>query len=626
MCGIAGSLDLSSKHLHAPLVSAMLDRMRYRGPDHLGLFSSEEIAIGNVRLAIQGIDKSGNQPIFNEDESIVTVFNGEIYNHHELRESLLRRGHKFRSQTDTELLVHLYEDYGKDAANQLNGMFSFAIYDRTKKRLLLSRDRIGQKPLFIYRKGERLFFSSEIKALLIAIDSPQIQRDSLYEYLQLGYVLEPNTILENVRALQPGSVEIFEPNSHSVYDFWQPATSSQSIEKPQEWLEEAKPIFNSAIKRHLISDVPITLLLSGGIDSSLILALTSQHSMVSEVYTGSFLDDETHDEFQFANSLSQVFGKRCNRINLSTRQLSETLPEYLRCLPQPSGDYSGLASFLLCREVAKRYRVALGGDGGDELFGGYPTYKLPDIQRRFWFLPRFTLSTGWYLSNLFSNKDTYLSLPFKLQQIRQAWGQSDATAHYKIKSFLPSEAESLINHEFRTTNERGLKTFNDLFNNSRSTAIADRLAYIDLRTFLLSGTIPKIERMSMQSSLEVRLPLLDNEIIDLSHRTPWHLRYRNNIQKYVLKELLSDICKANKIEQKLQTNPRKQGFSPPLRKMLKTHLITWRNETLREGCHLFSEDLLDLINQLQSQGWDTHRLEWNICTLCSWIKENKIVG
>jgi|694.fasta_scaffold03522_6 asparagine synthase (glutamine-hydrolysing) len=624
MCGIAGILRSYDPNHRDSVVSEMLCLMRYRGPDASGMYSNPMVTLGNVRLAIQGIDPTGNQPIYNEDRSIVTVFNGEIYNHQELRIELLKRGHKFSSNTDTELLVHLYEDFAESFVEKLNGMFAFAIFDNNKQLLLLARDRIGQKPLFVYESNDVLAFCSELKALLPAVEDPKVNEESVSEYLSLGYILEPQTILKNVRVLMPGTVEIFRKSGIEKKQYWSPVCSPKPFEDVDHWLEAAKPMFYAATKRHLLSDVPVSLFLSGGVDSSLILALTANESTIKEVFTGSFLDEDDHDEFVYASALSRAFGKKCNRVDLSKKHLENALPLYLKSLPQPSGDYSGLASFVLCREISQSYRVVLGGDGGDELFGGYPTYKLPHIQKKYWFIPKQAISIGAFFARSFFSKDTYLSIPFQLQQLQQSWGKDNAEAHYFLKSFFPSIAQHLLIEPLRICPDRSIQEFKRIYSQSNFQNPSDRLATVDMLTFLLSGTIPKIERMSMQSSVEVRLPFLDNDILDLSASTPWSLRYKDGKQKHVLRKLFHLLCQERDMELPRAINPRKQGFSPPLRKLLSTNLKSWRNETLFEGCNLFSTNLLDEMNRIQRLGFDTHRLEWNICTLCSWIRDNQI--
>lgn len=624
MCGIAGIFSSNSPVHRETVVSEMLCLMKYRGPDATGIYTDGDISIGNVRLAIQGADPTGNQPIYNEDKSVVTVFNGEIYNHKELRDCLIKRGHKFSSDTDTELLVHLYEDYGEDFLGHLNGMFAFAIFDTNRKLLLLARDRIGQKPLFVHESGGTLAFCSELKALLPAVERPKINVESISEYLNLGYILEPHTIFENVRAVMPGTIEIFSEHGARKKQFWSPNNDQIPLTNIENWLDEAKTVFRNATKRHLISDVPVSLFLSGGVDSSLILALTANESTITEVYTGSFIDNLDHDEFEYAKSLANAFGKKCNRVNLSKKQLQEALPSYLKSMPQPSGDYSGLASYVLCKEVGQNYRVVLGGDGGDELFGGYPTYKLPQIQSKYWFIPRLAIQLGARLSRGFFDQDAYLSIPFQLQQLQQSWGKRNADAHFLLKSFFPIEFHHILADRFRVNFSRSLNEFRLIYDQCTLNHPSDRLATVDLLTFLLSGTIPKIERMSMQSSIEVRLPFLDNDVLSLSARTHWNLRFQEGKQKFVLRRLFDSLCQENGLQRVNRTNPRKQGFSPPLRNLLATNFKAWRNNTLREGCDLFSRNLLDEMDRIKKLGADTHRLEWNICTLCSWVRENHI--
>lgn len=438
MCGIAGSFwnpAPGGRNAALNTVSGMLEKIAYRGPDHQGVFTCNAGAMGNVRLAIQGLDPRGNQPVYNEDRTIAVVFNGEIYNYPELRQSVLNAGHSLTSDTDTEVLVHLYEEFGSQFPARLNGMFAFAIFDSRDQTLLLGRDPIGQKPFFVHQSNIGLSFCSELAPLVQATGRSCVDPAAVQEFLSLGYVLEPRTICRDIRTLLPGTVERhLGDGTHTITRFWSNRAAGPEISSMEAWLDESEPMFRRAVRRHVLADVPVTLFLSGGVDSSLMLALAAEETGIREAFCGSFLDAADHDEFRFAESLAAACGLKCRRIDLSQRMLVDALPEFLARLSQPIGDYSALAVYPLAREVSKSYRVVLGGDGGDELFGGYPTYRLPGLQRRFGALPRGFVKLGHRVATWFGRRDSYMGLAFQLQQIAQAWGcpTSECTTRSRI--------------------------------------------------------------------------------------------------------------------------------------------------------------------------------------------------
>lgn len=619
MCGIAGQFFARDGEKSQALVCSMLSSMSYRGPDHQGSFVHRCGSMGNVRLAIQGVDPRGNQPMFNEDQTIAVVFNGEIYNFPELRALVISLGHKLESDTDTEVLVHLYEHYGTDFALKLNGMFAFAIFDTRSETLLLGRDPIGQKPLFVRQQGDGLSFSSELGPMIRALGTEGPDFAAVCEFLSLGYVLEPRTICSDVRTLLPGSVERHFPDGRcEVLQYWQADVAENVIGDMDSWLDEAEPIFRRSLKRHVLADVPVTLFLSGGVDSSLILSLAADETGIRETFCGSFVDASDHDEFEYAESLSKACGLQCRRIDLSDRILADCLPEFLSRLSQPLGDYSALAVFPLAREVSRSYRVVLGGDGGDELFGGYPTYRLPGLQRRFRFLPRKALQACHRSAALFARRSVYMGLAFQLQQVSQAWGLPDDEAHFEIKNFLPRAARRLLSKEFDPRCSTGVDRFRQVFARQSSCDTSVRLANVDIETFMLSGTIPKVERMTMLNSLEARLPFLDNEIVSLSQQTPSSLRMQYGVLKAPLRALQERIWyRAGRGRLPLR-NPRKQGFSPPLRRLLDGPLREWRDDTLATGRKHFVVDPHGVLRGLKKAGIDTHRLEWCLCILIDW--------
>ena len=626
MCGIAGFYNYkTSISADEQSLNNVLESMRYRGPDHLGIFKDNDVAIGNVRLSILGLTEEGNQPVFNEDRSVVVVYNGEIYNYPELKSFLEKKGHSFYTSTDTEILVHLFEEYGTDMAKDLNGMFAFALFDIKKRIMLLGRDRTAQKPLYINRNKNGIFFSSELKAMLPYLASCSLNPSAIRTFLSIGYALEPETILNEIETVEPGSIISFSDKGEHVKKFWHAEIEqSEVFDSLEEWKEQADIIFKKAVRRHLLSDVPVTLLLSGGIDSSLISLYLREENQIKKAFTGSFVDRKDHDEYDYAFRLGSYCGFEVERIYLSNKYLSDNLEDLLSVASIPQGDYSGLATYCMAKAISKEYRVVLGGDGGDELFGGYPTYTFPYLSHRYPFVPKSVIKAGHRLSSLLHDKRRYLSMPFKLQQLSQAWGQNAAKAHFQLKNFLPEQLECEILEELFVRTDSNVNTgesvFESFYNNDLFSDTVHKLCWIDFNTFLRSQTIPKVDRNTMLFSLEARIPYLDNEVLNLSIHTDSSLMVRKTDTKKCLKALLKD-----KVSGRIDMNPIKQGFSPPLVEMFENDLRPWKEHWMDFKTPFLKKDVVEKLSKWRQRGWDLHRLEWNICVLNDWCYRNNLL-
>lgn len=627
MCGIAGILHpaTSTEELSAQ-TRRVLESMRYRGPDALGVFAENRLAMGNVRLAIQGIDPTGNQPIYNEDGSVVVVFNGEIYNFPELRKSLEATGHRFATATDTELLVHLYEEKGERLADELNGMFAFALYDRKRHELVLGRDKTAQKPLFMHQGERGVCFASELLALTPWLPARRLRPSATRDFLSLGYYLEPEGLLEGVESLPPGTVVRLAESGAELSRHQIPLPELGEFSLPgnfDAWLEEADAVLARAVRRSTLSDVPVTVFLSGGVDSTLTACYLREVGTVRVVHTGSFADEKDFDEFSHSRALADELGLEVERVDLSKRVLAEAIEDFCADSSQPQGDYSGLPSYVLARETARRFKVVLGGDGGDELFSGYPTYTLPALQRRFGFIPRQAIEAGAWLCRQAGPPKGYLPLRFRLQLVGQAWGLSTPSAHYAVKDFLPpSLVDEVVARDTAAVWREpppGMVEFARRFGPTDGRDEMRRLGRLDFSTFLGSCTIPKMERNCMRWSLENRLPLLDDEVLALAARTPAEWQRRGRVGKWCLRRLLE-----KKLGHPPSLNPRKQGFGPPLAHMLREELKPWAEELLHRPHPLFPQDLAARIERLSAAGWDLHRLVWNICILKDWTLRHRV--
>ena len=374
MCGIAGFIDSEcSRNSAELLIDGMCKVIRHRGPDDQGVWVGEGVALGMRRLSIIDL-AGGNQPIFNEDKSILVVFNGEIYNYQQLQKDLQERGHHFQTNSDTEAIVHAYEEYGDECVNHLRGMFTFALWDRKRKRLLAARDRFGKKPFNYYWNGKKLIFGSEIKSILEADIPREIDHFALDDYLVYRYVPSPNTLFKNVKKLSPGHILIYENGQIETKRYWELPFTPTCMDDEETAIERTLALLKDAVQVRLMSEVPLGAFLSGGIDSSIVVGLMS--SMMSQpVKTFSIgFEEDDYSELPYARQVAKHFGTDHQEFFVRP-DLVSVLPELVWAYDEPFGDASMLPTYYVSKLAREHVTVVLTGDGGDEIFGGYTHYK-----------------------------------------------------------------------------------------------------------------------------------------------------------------------------------------------------------------------------------------------------------
>lgn len=559
MCGIAGIVGAEPNYLaDAAEVHRMCQTIVHRGPDDEGIYADGPAALGMRRLSI--IDLStGRQPIHNEDCSLWTVFNGEIYNFLELRRGLEARGHRFYTNTDTEVIVHLYEEYGADCVKKLRGMFAIALWDRRARRLFLARDRFGKKPLYYALNKGRLLFGSEIKALLAS--APELAETSprgMLSFFYFGYIPDPLTSFLRVRKLPPGHWLEFRDGQVRVAKYWDlPAHGTYEPRSEEECLEELQERLTEAVRLRLISDVPLGALLSGGVDSSLVVALMARISS-RPVRTFSIgFSSADFDETSHARAVARRFGTVHQELVVEP-QIEETVHLLTRSLEEPFGDSSMVPTYHVCRLARQFVTVALAGDGGDELFAGYGRYQ-SHLQRMSLrpFPPRAgefyrkhvhpRIPTGWRGRRFLYN----LSLPLRERYLDEI-------------SILPADDRdsSLFTKDFLSWAGRQFPPY-DLFRSYLAEAPASdplsEIQYLDAKTYLPGDILTKVDRMSMATSLEVRAPFLDHVFAEWAAQLSPQWKLRGGEPKYILKRLGERLGVPHQVLYR-----RKQGFSMPL--------------------------------------------------------------
>jgi asparagine synthase (glutamine-hydrolysing) len=584
MCGIAGIVSAQSgDRIDAETIHRMCQSIVHRGPDDEGLFVKDGTGLGMRRLSIIDV-AGGHQPVFNEDKSIWIVFNGEIYNFPELRPELESRGHRFSTHSDTEVIVHLYEEMGAECVQRLRGMFAFALYDQREKRLLLARDRFGKKPLHYALDGGRLYFGSEIKAILaVAPELAKVNQEALLQYMYFGYIPDPLTAFTPIQKLPPGHLLEFEKGQIRIRKYWDlPRYSTHQPRSEEECLEELEWRLAEAVRMRLISEVPLGALLSGGTDSSTVVALMARASSSPvKTFTIGFKHDD-FNESHYARIVAQRFGTDHHELILEPNVV-ETVETLTRSLEEPFGDSSMLPTYYVSCMARQHVTVALAGDGGDEVFAGYDRYGIHARRRIFEHVP--DAVWRWYREYL------YPRLPEAMHGRKFAYNVSLPWRERYVDgvSFLPAfEREMpLLSDEFRAQVSGIENPQNILFRYFEQAPADDpvsQMLYVDTKTYMTADILTKVDRMSMAASLEVRAPILDHVFVEWATGLPPEWKLRGRKQKYILTKLAERVGVPKEALYR-----RKQGFALPLvhwiRNELKDLLMTVLLEprTLQRG-------------------------------------------
>jgi asparagine synthase (glutamine-hydrolysing) len=569
MCGIAGFAGPGD----ARTIEGMLTLLRHRGPDAVGFYCDPDLRVhlGHARLSVLDL-ATGKQPMGNEDGTIQIVFNGEIYNHRDLRGLLTGKGHVFRSHhSDTETLVHGYEEWGIEGLlERIEGMFAFAILDRKNARLVLARDRLGEKPLFYCCRDGFLGFASEIRPLLA---HPQVPRDidplGLQKLWAHTFIPAPSTHLKHVRKLRPGHFAVFRIGDGllDLRSYWRYAIDPEDFrraESEEDLAEELRELFFASVRNRLEADVPMGIFLSGGIDSSAVLAAAVGAHTDLSAFSMAF-DEPSFDESDFFNLAAGHFRADHHVGHCGLRDSLNELDELLKRLDEPIGDGSILPTFLLCRFAREKVTVALGGDGSDELFAGYDPFKALTparlIQR---FLPRSAARLIEMATRKLAPSERNMSLGFKLNRFSRALSHNAA---YWNPVWLGAVSPSEIADIFHTPAEpeeiyaEALESWKT----SRATSLVDRSSEFFVHFYLPDNILTKVDRASMLSSLEVRSPFLDGKLVDFARRLPGHFRFSRQSGKCLLKKAL-----ARDLPERI-LHRRKKGFGIPLAAWLKHH-------------------------------------------------------
>ncbi len=571
MCGIAGLVFGDPRHpVDRRLLARMTRVIRHRGPDADGFHVGPGVGLGHRRLSI--IDLStGDQPIYNETRTIAIVFNGEIYNFAELARELEAAGHVFTTRSDTETIVHAYEQFGLDFVTHLRGMFAFALWDDTNRRLVLARDRVGKKPLYYYADGERILFASEIKGLLQdASIKRRVSTEALDNYFAFGCIPSPGTVFQDIHQIPPAHILVWEQSGVRLQEYWDVVFDPTGPERPEEALEEFSALFDEAVRIRMVADVPLGAFLSGGVDSSAVVASMAGQSRRPVVTTSIGFVERTHSELAYARAVARDVGSDHHELLVKPAAVAD-LPRLVWHLDQPFADSSALPTYYVSRAARERVTVALSGDGGDEIFAGYQRrYGIHRLENRLRTLIPGPVRRGVLspLARIYPRFER-IPRPLRLKLVLSNLGRSFERAYFRDMSlFLDEEREALYTPELldQVREHDPFTAFSRHFERVRDADPLSRVLYVDFKTWLANDILVKVDRMSMACSLEVRAPLLDHKIVEFAARLPAALKYRGRVSKYLLKRHL-----ARRLPQAAVDRP-KQGFELPLAEWLRGDL------------------------------------------------------
>jgi asparagine synthase (glutamine-hydrolysing) len=576
MCGISGLIHFDGAPVDRGAVRRMTDALAHRGPDDDGYFVDGPVGLGHRRLSIIDL-AGGKQPITNEDGSVVIVFNGEVYNYRELTQELVGKGHSFRTRSDTEAMVHAYEEYGDDCVHRFRGMFGFAIWDARERRALVARDRLGIKPIY-YHVGEGfLAFASEVKALLERPEVPrEMDEEALSQYLTLRYVPGPRTMFRGIRKLQPGHRLVCERGRVRVERYWDLAFSEGTKRSDAAYLEEFERLLDESVRLRMIAEVPVGVFLSGGIDSSAILAKMAQNTSGHRVqsfavgYSAATPTAAAHNEFAYARMAADALGADHHEYRVTAEQFRDFVPDLVYKLDEPLADSSCIPLYFLSRLAREHITVVLSGEGSDEILGGYGIYQrmtlLDGLYRR---APALAAKWAPRLAAFAPNEISRRYLRLLGQPLEQGYrGVSKGVAGEVLARLRPGAPASSPTLD---------ALFEGYYETVRDASALNRMLYTDTKVWLADDLLLKADKITMANALELRVPFLDHKLVEFAASLPTHLKIKGGTGKVLLRRAMRGVLPAAIIDRP------KKGFPTPTREWFRGPLAGFAREVLLDG-------------------------------------------
>ena len=612
MCAICGIVNLrNSAFVERGAIEKMTSRLVHRGPDDEGYFVERGVGLGFRRLSIIDL-AGGRQPIFNEDESAAIVFNGEIYNYRDLAADLTSEGHIFKTRSDTETILHAYDQYGEDCVDRLRGMFAFAIWDRGLERLLLARDRMGIKPLYYYVNGDFLAFASEIKALLELPEIPrEVDPEAFDLYLSLRYVPGPRTMFKNIYKLQPGHTLVASAAGVRIRKYWDIGYPDQLPNAQQDSLGRFRELLEESVRLRLISEVPLGVFLSGGIDSSAILATMSKVAQAGPIqtfsvgYEASGADTGDSNEFEYARLAANAFSAEHHEYRLTSAEFEESLPRLIWHLDEPLADPACIPLYFISKFAREHVTVVLSGEGADEILGGYRIYpRMLGMET----MPRWL---GPALAHVAPHE--------KLRSYLRMSGQPLESRYRGVcRGFRSETMRKLVGEErLKSSDQRLSEIFGSYFETVNGASPLNRMLYVDSKVWLPDDLLVKADKMTMATSVELRVPFLDHRMVEFAATLPDSDKLGGKTGKTLLRQAMRGVLPAEIIDRP------KKGFPVPLSSWLQGPLRKFTQDHLldaKSACARFMDrtEIARLVTQHSTGVMDRSQELWTLLVFEQW--------
>ena len=607
--------------INKDILRKMSNSIYHRGPDDEGQYINENIGLGFRRLSIIGLT-NGHQPMTNQNNSLCIVFNGEIYNYLEQKKLLIQKGYSFKTDSDTEVILYLYEEYGENCLSFLRGMFAFAIWDNNKNQLFCARDRFGIKPFYYYIDDEKFVFGSEIKAILQCSNiETTISMEALDSYFAFGYITSDLSIYNKIKKLPPAhslTLKLSPKPTFNIKRYWEIEFNPDYSKTEDYWADAIEENFAESVKLHMMSDVPLGAFLSGGIDSSSVVAMMAKHS-TQPVKTFSIgFKEQEFNELKYAREIAKKYGCEYHEEIVEPQSIN-LLPKLVSAYDEPFADSSAIPTYHVSKLARKHVKVALSGDGGDELFAGYSGYtKFKNIRS-------FPLN----FRGSFMNKALWGNIHKMIPQSMKGKGlmyflskNKEYAFAYQTAWTLDERAKLIFGMENKSSGS-GPELFKEtILRNNKNYDFISNLQYLDMKTYMVDDILTKVDRASMMNSLEVRVPFLDHKFAELTFKIPWNLKLKGNEKKYILKKSMNSYLPENIL------NHPKQGFGVPLSLWFKDDLKEYVNDKLLSHNPLLSNYLSKnyikkIIENNRKGNRDFSSKIWSLIFFEEWLKQNK---
>jgi len=613
MCGIAGIVSLCDKPVRLEDVRSMCNAMIHRGPNDEGFHIAPGVGLGMRRLSIIDLE-GGHQPVHNEDGTVTVVFNGEIYNFGSLRQTLESQGHTFRTHSDTEVIVHLYEEHGESCVEKMRGMFAFALWDQRQRKLMIGRDRLGKKPLFYTVAGDRLVFGSELKVVL---QVPEVERrinwESLRHYLGTQSTPLDESILADIHKLPPAHILTATPwRGIEVKPYWDLRFEPDYTKTEDEWIERLRNLLEESVRLRMISDVPLGAFLSGGVDSSSVVAMMSRISSRPVKTFSIGFEEREFNELEYARNVARQFGTEHHELVLEPDVLG-FIDNFAWYLDEPFGDSSAIPTYMVSRLAAESVTVVLSGDGGDELFAGYDRYVIENRERRYELIPRPVRNIAAAVGDVMPEGMKGRNF---LRHLRY-----EGVDRYLDSGvlFKPVQLASLLQPDaFRQVQPFSAADIRRVLAQRGSRHWLSTLQYLDTKLYLPNDILTKVDRMSMAHSIEARVPLLDHHFVEFAATIPPELKFRGNTTKYIFKKAMEGIL-PNDILYRT-----KRGFAVPLSRWFRGQLNDFVRDLLLDSTSrqrgIFNPAYVERLLELNARGRDLDLQLWSLITFELWCR------